>query len=211
MEPDRTIPSKRVPLASNPQAINSPLRHPNGGAKRSRDQITETRHHEEQPPQKKRQLLDSTHPGLQRTKAIPVDNRDARIFDPRTSHGSISDFQRKLAGSAVSKNSHGRELDKVPDRELERPTHERELERAKPERQPERVKHKREPERVKITDKQQVKTWQRHYRRAFPTFVFYFESLPEGARAASLKSITNLGAVRLRLSLSNHGPGVADN
>ncbi len=42
-----------------------------------------------------------------------------------------------------------------------------------------------------------VRQWQRHYRRAFPYFVFYFESIPEDVRAKCSKAIRTLGAVSL--------------
>lgn len=42
-----------------------------------------------------------------------------------------------------------------------------------------------------------VRQWQRHYRKVFPTFVFYFENIPDDARRQCLKTIVSLGAVRL--------------
>ncbi|KAK8233974.1 Dfp1/Him1, central region-domain-containing protein [Phyllosticta capitalensis] len=39
-----------------------------------------------------------------------------------------------------------------------------------------------------------VRQWQRHYRKAFPTFVFFFESIPEDARARAVKQLLTLGA-----------------
>ncbi|KAI9669788.1 MAG: hypothetical protein M1829_005043 [Trizodia sp. TS-e1964] len=39
-----------------------------------------------------------------------------------------------------------------------------------------------------------VKQWQDHYRRAFPTFVFYFESVPEDVHQQSSRQILSLGA-----------------
>ena len=40
-----------------------------------------------------------------------------------------------------------------------------------------------------------IRQWQRHYRKVFPYFVFYFESIPHDVRAKCLKSIRALGAV----------------
>lgn len=40
-----------------------------------------------------------------------------------------------------------------------------------------------------------VRQWQRHYRKLFPTFVFFFESIPEDLRAKCSKQVTGLGAV----------------
>ncbi len=42
---------------------------------------------------------------------------------------------------------------------------------------------------------EQVRQWQKHYRKLFPTFVFYFESIPEDARVTYTKQVTALGAV----------------
>ena len=40
-----------------------------------------------------------------------------------------------------------------------------------------------------------IRQWQNHYRKVFPSYVFYFESVPEDARRQCLKSILALGAV----------------
>ena len=42
-----------------------------------------------------------------------------------------------------------------------------------------------------------IRQWQRHYRKAFPYFVFYFESIAEDVRAKCSKAIRTLGAVSL--------------
>ena len=42
-----------------------------------------------------------------------------------------------------------------------------------------------------------IRTWQRHYRKAFPMFVFYFESLPDDVRSRCYRQIRSLGAVSL--------------
>ncbi|KAK7550023.1 Dfp1/Him1, central region-domain-containing protein [Phyllosticta citricarpa] len=39
-----------------------------------------------------------------------------------------------------------------------------------------------------------VRQWQKHYRKAFPHFVFYFESIPEDARTKATKQLLALGA-----------------
>lgn len=39
-----------------------------------------------------------------------------------------------------------------------------------------------------------VRNWQKHYRQAFPNFVFYFESIPEESRTKVLKQIAQLNA-----------------
>ena len=43
-----------------------------------------------------------------------------------------------------------------------------------------------------------VRQWQKHYKKSFPCFVFYFESVPEDAHHRCSKWIRQLGAVSLR-------------
>lgn len=50
-----------------------------------------------------------------------------------------------------------------------------------------------------------IRAWQKHYRKLFPTFSFYFDGVSEDARARFLRQITNLGAV---CWLSNVYPSV---
>ena len=40
-----------------------------------------------------------------------------------------------------------------------------------------------------------IRQWQRHYRKMFPQFVFYFESIPEDVRHRVSKQAQTLGAV----------------
>lgn len=42
-----------------------------------------------------------------------------------------------------------------------------------------------------------LKQWQKHYRKAFPGYVFYFENVPEETRRQFTKGISALGAVRI--------------
>lgn len=40
-----------------------------------------------------------------------------------------------------------------------------------------------------------IRQWQKHYRKIFPKFVFYFESIPEDVRLKYTKQVLALGAV----------------
>ena len=40
-----------------------------------------------------------------------------------------------------------------------------------------------------------IRQWQKHYRKAFPQYVFYFEGVPEEVRQKCSKWVRNLGAV----------------
>lgn len=42
-----------------------------------------------------------------------------------------------------------------------------------------------------------IRTWQKHYRRVFPLFVFYFESVSDDVRSRCARHIRSLGAVSL--------------
>lgn len=42
-----------------------------------------------------------------------------------------------------------------------------------------------------------VRQWQKHYKKLFPSFVFYFESVPEDVRIYCSKHVRSLGAVSL--------------
>lgn len=44
-----------------------------------------------------------------------------------------------------------------------------------------------------------IRQWQRHYRKVFPKFVFYFESVSEDSRIKFSKQVTALGAVSVLL------------
>jgi regulatory subunit for Cdc7p protein kinase len=64
------------------------------------------------------------------------------------------------------------------------------------------AKERTAPARVikdeKVPDEQEMlRQWQRHYRRVFPDFVFYFESVPEDARRQYSRQLHAFGAVCL--------------
>lgn len=40
-----------------------------------------------------------------------------------------------------------------------------------------------------------IRQWQKHYRRVFPNYVFYFESMPDDVRVKCSKHVRALGAV----------------
>jgi regulatory subunit for Cdc7p protein kinase len=42
-----------------------------------------------------------------------------------------------------------------------------------------------------------IRAWQKHYRKVFPTFVFYFDSIPDDIRGRFVKQINSFGAVSL--------------
>ncbi|KAJ5513257.1 Regulatory subunit Dfp1/Him1 central region [Penicillium fimorum] len=60
------------------------------------------------------------------------------------------------------------------------------------ERQPP-VKHVR-VEKAPVDTMDSIRQWQRHYRKAFPQFVFYFDSIPEDVRRRFSRQVIALGA-----------------
>ena len=45
-----------------------------------------------------------------------------------------------------------------------------------------------------------IRQWQRHYRKVFPQIVFYFDNVPEDVRERVKRFVKTLGAVRISLS-----------
>jgi regulatory subunit for Cdc7p protein kinase len=52
-------------------------------------------------------------------------------------------------------------------------------------------------EKVSEENLETIRQWQKHYRRSFPKFVFYFESVSEDVRLKCIKQVTTLGAVSI--------------
>lgn len=48
---------------------------------------------------------------------------------------------------------------------------------------------------VKVENMDSIRQWQRHYRKAFPSFVFYFDSMPDDMRRKCSRQVNALGAV----------------
>ena len=53
----------------------------------------------------------------------------------------------------------------------------------------------------KSTSEEGIRSWQKHYRRLFPSFVFYFESIPDDVRLRCSRQIKSLGAVSSAFAL----------
>lgn len=151
--------SKRLPLANNSNAVNSPFRtiHPVSG-KRSRAQDPRDA---SQPPLKK-QVLDHDHdenhqPRSLIRQSLAQQEKDAQLFLRKPGNAPPTAFERKLAAAR-----------KPPSAQ-------------KPQRTADSL--------------ESIRQWQRHYRKAFPQFVFYFESVPDDVRTKVSRQIQYLGAV----------------
>jgi regulatory subunit for Cdc7p protein kinase len=53
------------------------------------------------------------------------------------------------------------------------------------------------PDRAAEENLETIRQWQRHYRKVFPKFVFYFESVSDDVRLRYAKQVTALGAVSI--------------
>jgi regulatory subunit for Cdc7p protein kinase len=166
--------SRRVPLASNPNAANSPCRPRTAAvAKRSRYEAEKQEDllDDHQPPTK-RQAVDivQSRPRTP-TRRQAVHNPEGRVPHKKATNLQPAAFERKLY---VTK-------DKQAQQRVER------------------------QEKAAAETLNGIKQWQKHYRRVFPEFVFYFESVPAEVRAKCSKQIRSLGAVSVSISF-----GVSD-
>lgn len=150
-----TMTSRRVPLATVPNATNSPYRAvATAAGKRQRSYASDQRELAYgQPPPAKKQIIE-------------VDDAESRR-------------NPLLRGTGRNPpNAFTRKLEAIRD--------------GKPAPKPvERV------QKATSENLETIRQWQKHYRRAFPGFVFYFESIPEDARIKATRQIQALGAVRL--------------
>jgi regulatory subunit for Cdc7p protein kinase len=158
-----TMSGRRVPLSSNPNAVNSPYRAVAAGAskqKRSYATVQREEAYGQQPPAKK-QMFEShqplrTPPRQQSTQS----SAEGRVFTRKSNAPQQSAFERKCV--AVREK-------------------------------PQQIVTKAEKPSGENLDT--IRQWQKHYRKIFPTFVFYFESVPEEVRLKYTKQVIALGAV----------------
>ncbi|KAI9657870.1 MAG: hypothetical protein M1831_004106 [Alyxoria varia] len=151
--------SRRVPLANNPNAANSPYRA-STASKRQRGLVDEFPDHERNPsPPKKRQLVEFNSNGLRQHISIQDPECNSHPDKQPTARDSL---KRKLLAT----------------RETKQPA----------QRAPERN------EAGSTAEKDLIRTWRKHYRKVFPTYVFYFDNLPDDVCLKASRQVTALGA-----------------
>lgn len=154
--------SRRAPLASISNVVNSPHRLLNtSGSKRPRAQANVSQ--QENEPPLKRQAVDknTTEPGpATPARQLPDNPAEGRVFERGNGTSGSTAFQRKLV-AARDRNS-GLRVTKNVDPPIKDDT---------------------------------VGQWQKHYRKIFPTFSFYFDSVGDDVRARFVRNIALLGAV----------------
>lgn len=163
--------SRRAPLANVPNAINSPFRTVAAvGGKRTRNQAGEQRDNVYgQPPSKKHVIEDN-------------DDEDENV-DPRRRSGVPATPQDKLdepfakRTQSTQPTAFEKKLASVREK--------------KPVAGSQRVERSQKHDGTNL---ESIRQWQRHYRRQFPQFVFYFDNVTDEVRAKAMRSIHHLGA-----------------
>jgi regulatory subunit for Cdc7p protein kinase len=154
---------RRVPLSSNPNAVNSPYRPAaQAGSKQKRSYATIQREEAYgQPPPAKKQMLENHQPlRTPPRQSTTQSSLEGRVFTRKPNASQPSIFEKKCVAA-----------------------------REKP--QQTLIK----AERTSEENLETIRQWQKHYRKIFPSFVFYFESVPEDIRVKYTKQVLNLGAV----------------
>ncbi|KAI1942104.1 Cdc7p-Dbf4p kinase complex regulatory subunit [Ophidiomyces ophidiicola] len=149
--------NRRVPLASVPNATNSPHRGGLLATKRARPNSVQADGNASQPPLKK-QILDRGNVDFKSpSRPLVYESGDTKVFT-RKNNAQPSAFERKLVAAKQASQAATRQKKTV------------------------------------IDSVESVRQWQKHYRKVFPGFVFYFDSVTEETRKRWTKQIVYLGA-----------------
>ena len=178
--------NRRVPLGNVPNAANSPFRSVAAAtSKRSRNQVEaqEDFPYDLQPRAKRQALEDGRTYSRTSPRKQALQSAERRIFSKRTVNAQPTPFERKLLASAKENKVTQRVEEKIEQRVQQR------------------VERQGKASHEALED---IRQWQRHYKRSFPTFVFYFESLPEEVRMKCSKWIRSLGAVSVTFNEQSH-------
>ncbi|KAK4549397.1 hypothetical protein LTR36_006394 [Oleoguttula mirabilis] len=159
--------SRRAPLANVPNAVNSPFRNVAAASgKRTRAHAGDAVYG--QPPSKK--------------QIIEVAGGDEENVDPRGRNGVAVSAQDKLDQP-------------FPKRSSAQPTaFERKLASVRETKPPTQQQTKERLPKANGDNLESIRQWQRHYRRQFPAFVIYFDSVPDDVRSKTVRLIQSLGA-----------------
>lgn len=162
--------SKRAPLANVPNAVNSPFRPVTAGnGKRTRAQAGELREVEDGQPPAKKQIVD-------------LSDDDAENVDPRRRNGvpvhALEGVEEPFAKRTAN----------APPTVFEKKLN------AVRERRPPPPQRNDQPQKQAGDNLESIRQWKRHYKRQFPGFVFYFESVPQDIRLKAARQLQLLGA-----------------
>ncbi|KAL1306074.1 hypothetical protein AAFC00_004197 [Neodothiora populina] len=169
---DSTMSSRRVPLANNTAAVNSPFRTIAAvSGKRTRANNPEARDILHGQPPSKKQAIDTTEydentaPRTLTRQSLAQQEAEAKLFMRKPTNAAPTAFEKKLAAARDKKPTTTTSTQKV------------------------------DPRVQKQGDSlETIRQWQKHYKKAFPQYVFYFESVPEDVRSKVSRQIQYLGA-----------------
>lgn len=162
--------NRRAPLSSVPNAVNSPYRVSIAATKRSRQQVDqEDVGYDQQPLAKKVATANGRLYPRTPPRRQGLQQAEARVFGKRPGNVQPTAFELKLLEAKERKalETHGAGQEQRAER----------------------------PNRVAGEPFEGIRQWQKHYRKVFPTFVFYFESVSDEMRARYSKFIRAFGAV----------------
>lgn len=166
--------SRRMPLSANPNVANSPLRA-SALAKPKRSYVSLQRDEAyAQPPPAKKQILES---GIPRPLKSPSANTSRPVPKAQLAlqpRRNASTYESKLARERGQHHHHAGH-------------------------------HVESAAAGKYTERdlEEIRQWQSHHRARFPRMVFYFDSIPEDARAKVVKQVSSLGAVSVASDASS--------
>ena len=162
--------------SSNPNAANSPYRAVAAAAASKQKRSYATIQREE------------SYGQAPPTKKQMLDSHQALKTPPRQPNTQLSAEGRVFTRKSNSSQQSVFERKLVAAREKERPAHQTVT----------------KAEKTSEENLESIKAWQKHTKRSFPKFVFYFESGSEDARHRCNKQVTALGAVSLLEVISSH-------
>lgn len=164
-----TMAGRRQPLTNIPNAVNSPFRTgTTNNGKRTRAQAGEQRETVYGQPPAKKQIIE-------------IQDDDVENVDPSRRNGVPAGTLDK-ADEFFSKRSNGPET-----------AFQRKLAAAR-ERKPVSQQRTESAPKQSADNLESIRQWKRHYKRQFPQFVFYFESVPEDVRVKTARQFQSLGA-----------------
>lgn len=165
--------SRRAPLAAVPNAVNSPMRSVSAvNGKRTRAHAGEQQSVYGQPPVKKHivELPAGNEENVDPRRRIGVPalglDKLEEPFLKRASHAPPTAFEKKLASVRDKRTT---------------PQHTQQLREGRLQKQ-------------HADNIESIRQWQRHYRRQFPGFVFYFDSVSDEIRHKAVHKVQALGA-----------------
>ena len=154
--------ARRAPLASIPNATNSPHRFlTTSGSKRSRAQANVSQQENEHPS--KRQATEKPvvkHEPTTPNQPVPKAMVEAKVFERGNGASGSTAFQRKLVAARDQRS--GLRVNKTTEQ---------------------------------ATKTDSIQQWQKHYRKMFPGFSFFFDNVSSDMQARFVRHIAVLGAV----------------